>query len=152
MMYAFAVTIYARPDVAAPGTEVTLRGQTLPTISVPAAVLVGGFPRSFEEVGDALNSLERLYFEPDGSFVWVSSAGEPKWQLDGLLADLDGRVTSLELKGICPPAAFERALAVLGAPPAIPLFMLTHEAVALDEAAFRNYAQSGEASTLERTG
>ncbi len=143
-MYAFSATIHARPEVAESGPKVTLRGLTLPTLHVSAASLAAGFTRSFEEVGDALGSFERLYFEPDGSFVWVSSTGERIWQLDGLLADLHGRVTSLDLKGTCPPSALQRILSVLGVPPATPLFVLTHEAVVLDEATFREYAAAAQ--------
>ena len=78
-----------------------------------------------------------MYCEPDGSFVWVSSQGEPAWQVDGNLYDHNERLLFVDLKGTCPPREFDRFLAALGWPRTKLMFQLTREAVFLDEAEFR---------------
>lgn len=97
------------------------------------------FDRTFEQVADALSMLPRMFVEPDGSFVWVS-AGEPGWQLDGMLYDGAGSLWYVELKGRCPEADFDRLLAALGWPQRSLCFQLVREAVRLDEQAFRRHA------------
>jgi len=95
------------------------------------------FNVTFEDVSAALATFERLYIEPDGSFVWASSSGEPAWQLDGVLYDRDGRLQHIDLKGACPAAALDRLLAVLGWPATRVQFELVREGETLDETAFR---------------
>lgn len=97
------------------------------------------FDRTFEQVADELSLLPRMFIEPDGSFVWVS-AGEPGWQLDGVLNDGAGHLWYAELKGRCPDAEFNRLLAALGWPQTPLCFQLVREAVWLDEPAFRRHA------------
>ncbi len=61
----------------------------------------GGGPigSSFEEAAARLVGIERLYFEPDGSFVWSGPAlGE---QLDGMVYDAAGRIRYVDLQGSC---------------------------------------------------
>lgn len=86
------------------------------------------FPVTFEQAADSLERLPRMYFEPDGSFVWVgdsglrSGGGDPAaddtlsgpWQLDGQLQEAAGRVLHVELKGDCPAEQFRQLLAALG--------------------------------------
>lgn len=140
--YSFDIVVHARPASVQPGPTYALRGVELPTLAVTAAGCPG-FDRTFEEVAADLERFERLYFEPDGSFVWVSSDAADPWQLDGMLYDRDGRVRHVELKGSCPSEAFERFAAVLGRPVSELAFQLTREAVFLDDAAFRSYASVG---------
>lgn len=97
------------------------------------------FDRTFEEVADALGSLPRLFVEPDGSFVWVSS-GEPAWQLDGVLYDGTERLWYVDLKGRCPEAEFDRLLAALGWPETPLCFQLVRQAIWFEELAFRRHA------------
>lgn len=97
------------------------------------------FERSFEQVSNALASLPRMFVEPDGAFVWVSTA-EPHWQVDGVLYDGAGRLWYVEIKGRCPEAEFNRLLASLGWPQTSLRFQLVQEAVWLDEQAFRQHA------------
>lgn len=142
--YSFYTTIHSRPgDIHSNGTR-SLRELDVTTLGVPSGELGLGFDRTFEEVGHALNRFNRLYFEPDGSFVWASSADEAKWQLDGVLFDREGRVLYLDLKGSCPPETFDRLLTVLGWPSTRVMFQLQREAVFLDEAEFRRYAAAKE--------
>ncbi len=99
------------------------------------------FERSFEEVSAALAALERLYIEPDGSFVWVSSRQEAPWQVDGMLYDHQNRVRLVDLKGTCPADQFDRLLTTLGWPATPLMFQLTRQAIWLGEAEFRRFAQ-----------
>ena len=77
------------------------------------------FPVSFEEAGERLERLDRIYFEPDGSFVWVGECptrdGTTRWQLDGMLYDHSGRLHRVELKGTCPRGAWQALLEACGA-------------------------------------
>ena len=88
--------------------------------------------------------LERMFFEPDGSFVWVGSAAGQAWQLDGLLADRAGRLLYVELKGRCPSDVLDGILATFGRPEHGLMFQLVREAVFLDESEFRRYAAAGD--------
>lgn len=105
----------------------------------PAKQSAALFGRTFEQVADELGLLPRMFIEPDGSFVWVS-AGEPGWQLDGVLNDGAGQLWYVELKGRCPKTQFNRLLSALGWPQTPLCFQLVREAVWLDEPAFRHQA------------
>jgi hypothetical protein len=73
---------------------------------------------SMDIVGQELERWPNLYFEWDGSFVWVSSqrdaTGNPRWQIDGMLYDLAGSLQYVELKGFCPIDEWNRFRTVLG--------------------------------------
>lgn len=53
---------------------------------------------SFEEAERRLNALPRMFFEPDGSFVWRGESPQV-FQWDGELYDAGGRVQHVELRG-----------------------------------------------------
>jgi hypothetical protein len=53
-------------------------------------------PTSFEDAAQRLEQLEKLYFEPDGSFVWSFPKGE---QVFGMLYDSAGKLQYVELQG-----------------------------------------------------
>lgn len=72
-------------------------------------------PVSFEAAAAALEALPRLYFEPDGSFVWVA-ASERAWQLEGQLQDRGPQLDHVEIKGTCTPDGFAQFLAAFGWP------------------------------------
>lgn len=137
--YSFAVTLHARPTSARVGPSFAMRGLDVPTLEIAPHDFLG-FERTFEEVGLALERLPRMFFEPDGSFVWVSSEEADPWQLDGVLYDRDGRVVHVDLKGSCPAEALDRLLATLGCPTGEVVFQLSREALFLDEATFRRFA------------
>jgi len=139
-VYTFHATIHRLPDAAPRGAELPLRGESLPTLTLAPTELSLPFDVTFEATETALSEFERLYCEPDGSFVWVSDEAGERWQVDGHLYDRAERLLYLELKGHCPAKAFDRLLATLGWP-AVPLaFQLVREAVILDETTFRRYA------------
>ena len=143
-LLSFHATVHARPQETGLGNLQMLRGESLPTLAVSSESALGGFPASFEEVEAAYGREPRMFFEPDGSFVWRSSTDEPTWQVDGLVFDRDGRVRYVELKGTCPAARLEWLLAALGWPGQAVMFQPAREAVFLGEAEFRRYAALSE--------
>jgi hypothetical protein len=141
MMYSFYVTVHAKPAEAACENEIELAGRKVQPLGVShEALATTAMDCSFEEVSARLAELERMYVEPDGSFVWTSPHTEPVWQLDGNLYDRDGRMLFVDLKGSCPAESFDRFLRTLGWPETKLMFQLTREAVFLDEAEFRRFA------------
>jgi hypothetical protein len=71
---------------------------------------------TFDELAERLAAWPRMFFEPDGAFVWVSGWGEPAWQLDGQVHDSREGIAAVELKGRCPGERFQELLAALGWP------------------------------------
>ena len=139
-MLTFHISIHARPAEATVGPQVAIHGCSVPTLLVSHDALATPFAVTFEQAGESLGKLERLFFEPDGSFVWTSGSGEPRWQVDGNLFDRAGRLLFVDLKGSCPPEQFDRLLAAFGCPAMPVMFQMVREAVFLDETAFRRYA------------
>ena len=145
-MLSFHVAVHPRCAEITAGPEMELLGAKFRTLTVTSAALATAFPVSFEQAGAALEKLDRLHFEPDGSFVWVSAGGQPTWQVDGNLFDRSGRLLFVDLKGTCPGAQFDQLLAAFGWPATAVMFQLLREAVFLDEAEFRRYAELQTAS------
>jgi hypothetical protein len=144
-MYAFHATIHALPTDAAAGPTLNLGGPTFATLSVTPETLAGtSFDSSFEEAAACLARLERMYCEPDGSFVWVSAQAETVWQVDGNLYDRAGRLLFVDVKGTCPQEDFDRLLNCFGWPRRKVMFQLVREAVLLEERAFRRWASTRE--------
>lgn len=90
---------------------------------------------TFEEVAAALKALPRLYFEPDGSFVWVSDDPLHPWQLDGQLQDQGDRLDHVVIKGTCSPEAFRQLLDILRGEASQLTFQLVGSADFADETA-----------------
>jgi hypothetical protein len=141
-MFTFHIAVHARSLEVSEGQEVSLNGKQFRALNAPAAALTAPFPVTFEQTGAALSNLERLYFEPDGSFVWVSGSSEPKWQVDGNLFDRDGRLLFVDLKGTCPAEQFNQLLSAFGWPGTPVMMQLLREAVFLDDQEFRRFAQT----------
>jgi hypothetical protein len=153
----FHATLHARSPEVSPGITLVLRGEPTQTLVVPPAAIAHAFATSFERAAAALEELERMFVEPDGSFVWVSSndsavTDEPRWQIDGSLFDRNGRLLLVDVKGTCTEAQFDRLLAALGWPDTPVMFELTREAVFLDEAEFRRYAARNDSHTQSNHG
>jgi len=88
-----------------------IEGRTYRPLALSAADLQSPFARSFEEVGERLERLERMFFEPDGSFVWTGvDDGGQSWQIDGVLYDRAGHLLYVEIKGACPDDAWRTLL------------------------------------------
>ncbi len=103
-MYHFHASIHARPDDCQPGhaADVWLARDFATCTISPEWLGRSTLARSFEEVAADLARFQRMYIEPDGSFVWVSSRGEAPWQVDGNLYDHQERVRLVDVKGSCP--------------------------------------------------
>ncbi len=152
-MLTFHATIHARPAETAPGPVLHLAGADYVTLAVsPEALGATTFACSFEEARAKLAVLERIYCEPDGSFVWVSSQFDQLWQVDGNLYDRAERVLFVDLKGSCPPKEFDRLLRCFGWPETPVMFQLVREAVLLGESEFRRWAGKASRQSLVAPG
>ena len=140
-MYVFQASIHALPSKAVSGKVVALGRGKFRTLKVDAAS-IPSLPVTFEDAALALSAIDRLYFEPDGSFVWVSDNPDQSWQLDGVLYDRAGQLLYAEVQGTCPADIFDRLLTALGWPAIRLMFQLRLEAVFLDEPEFRRYASA----------
>jgi len=141
-MLSFHIAIRARPAEVTEAQDVELDRRVFRSLAVPQAALATPFQISFEDAGATLSKLNRMFFEPDGSFVWTSPSGQTAWQVDGNLFDRNGRLLFVDLKGSCPSEQFDLLLSALGWPATPMMFQLVREAVFLDEAEFRRYAAS----------
>jgi hypothetical protein len=140
-MYNFHVTLQVRPDAVQHAVPINLNGENYTPLLNQELLRPIAMRVSFEQAAESLQQLSRLFFEPDGSFVWVGQAGDRHWQVDGQLTDRDGRLLYAELRGSCPAQAFDRLLAAFGWPTTPLVFQLTRDAIFLDEAEFRRFAQ-----------
>ncbi|PQO33802.1 hypothetical protein [Blastopirellula marina] len=141
-MLRFNVSVHARPRSLHLGPIVDNRGLRLQTLAVSPMALGEPMGVSFEAVQSHLNDLPRMYFEPDGSFVWVGEAGDLKsWQVDGIVYDRNGSLHSVEMKGQCPEQAFDMLLTAFGWPETDFIFQLADEALFIDEGEFRRFTK-----------
>ena len=58
-------------------------------------------PQSFESLAEMLGSIPGMFFELDGSFVWVDHEDTPPSQMDGMVYDRLGKLAYIEVKGAC---------------------------------------------------
>lgn len=154
-LYAFDISVHARPDAARPlGSHRDAWGDWT-TLDMPRDALAEPLTVAFDAMLERLAALERMYVEPDGSFVWTSRREGLSWQVDGNAAERAGRVLLVDLRGSCPPAEFDRLLAALGWPAQALAFELLRPAVFLDEPTFRRHALArgarGDGETLRPT-
>lgn len=139
----FRVSVHALPSSIAQDRPVDLDGVRVVPITITSELGQAVFPRSFEQVQAELDRLPRMFFEPDGSFVWVGEDPEGSWQLDGIVTDLGVRVQFVELHGACPPAAIDQLLRAFGWPETPLMFQLTRQGILLNEWDFRRWAARG---------
>ena len=112
-MLPFHVVIRAIPNAELPMRTITLAGSEVDALIVPPELQATPLGVSFEEAAEKLETFPRLHFEPDGSFVWVSSSEvEEAWQVDGNLYDRDGSLIAIDVKGTCSQIHFARLLDV----------------------------------------
>jgi len=138
-IYAFDITLHHRGDAVPGPVHGDDRGRW-PTLDLPREQLVVPIAMPFDDAMQRLSALERMFVEPDGSFVWVSPREGPSWQVDGNAFERDGRVQLVDLKWSCPPEAFDRLLAAFGWPHEPIMMQLVRAAVLLDEETFRRHA------------
>ena len=158
-MYAFEITLHARPDEATGGAVFADDWGAWPTLAVPKEAIAAPLTIGFDEALERLGRLERAYVEPDGSFVWTSprgggldGPGQPWWQVDGNAFEKGGLVLLVDLKGSCPAEGFDRLLTAFGWPGQPVMMQLVRSATFLDEATFRRHAAArglaGDGETL----
>ena len=58
-------------------------------------------PQSFESLAEILERMPGMFFEMDGSFVWVDHTCTPVSQMDGMVYDRQGKLEYVEVKGAC---------------------------------------------------
>jgi len=139
--YRFWVHVHALPrgvDAAAREASSAMAPQPLP---ITAADVGEPLPIGFEEAYARLELMERMYVEPDGSFVQRSGQGPSAWQVEGNLYDRAGHLQYVELKGSCPRANFDDLLRALGWPEARLMFQPAAEGLYLSESEFRRFAE-----------
>ena len=141
-MYAFECSLHALPD-----SEVRVSGETLtdscgqwPTLLIAQDQLITPLPIVFDDVLNQLNTLPRLYAEPDGSFVWTSPQENIRWQVNGNLYERNDRVLFVELKGSCPASEFDQLLACFLQDEKACVVQLTRPAVFVTPEIFRAHA------------
>lgn len=151
-LYAFDATLHRLPDEPEAGSPHTDAWGTWPTLVVEHAQLVVPLRIGFDDAFSRLERLERMFAEPDGSFVWTSPREGLSWQVDGNAFERDGRVLLVDLKGSCPPEAFDRLLEAFGWPAEAVMLQLVKPAVFVDETTFRRHAAArgaaGDGETL----
>jgi len=156
--FAFDITLHGRISGAADPRPVATYQDAWgawPTLCVSNEMLAVPMVIGFDASLDLLNQLERMYAEPDGSFVWTSPRDGLWWQVDGNASEKDGRVLLVDLKGSCPAPEFDRLLAAFGWPQQAMIMQLVRAAMFLDEPTFRRHARcrgiAGDGQTLRPT-
>lgn len=138
-MTPFHVTLHRLPAETSNGPAWSEDGHTFLTLLPAGKVPAELFEVSFETAVDRLQSLPRMFVEPDGSFVWVGDAPQ-SWQLDGNLYDRAGQLVYVELKGTCSLEAFGQFREAIGAPSGGMMVQLLRQAVYLSEDDFVAFA------------
>lgn len=139
-LYRFDVVLHPRPAGAVTAEERADSFGLWSTLEVPKESLAEPFAVGFDDVLAALDRLPRLVTEPDGAILWASAAAGQAWQVDGTLAERDGRALAVELKGCCPAAAFDQLLEAFGWPQTPVMLQVVRSGLFLDEATFRRHA------------
>jgi hypothetical protein len=124
------VTIHRVGALPATGPVARLDQREVPTLRTDSYALAP-LAVTFESAAAALEALPRLYFEPDGSFVWTGE--HTAWQLDGQLHDRGETLDYAELKGTCPPNALAALLAALRRAEEPLVFHCVREGIFVDE-------------------
>ncbi len=119
-----------------PASKIDIRGAEVLTYRLDSDSGAAGFSVSYEELSQKLSQIERLFIEPDGSFVWVSPDNTEQ-KLNGQITDDGKHVMFLELRGNCPFHSMEPVLAGLGWPTCRLLFQQLPEANLFDEEGIR---------------
>ena len=141
-LLAFEITLHPRDAEAVSGGTYADAWGVWPVLDVPHSALSRPMAVSFDGFLARLAALERLYAEPDGSFVWASPREGLAWQVDGNAFERDGRLLLVDLKGSCPEPAFDRLLEACGWPGQRVMVQLVRPAVFLEEPTFRRHARA----------
>jgi hypothetical protein len=150
-LFAFDISLHALASEATAGGMHHDAWGAWPVLQVPSAALVVPLAVPFDDAFARLGCLERMFAEPDGSFVWTSPREGLSWQVDGNALEREDRVLLVDLKGTCPETAFDRLLAAFGWPDQRLMMQLVRPAVFLDEATFRRHARCRAAARDAKT-
>ena len=136
-MQPFQIVVRALPNSELTERSVTLGDREVTALRVPAELQATPLGVSFEQAAEVLETFPRMYFEPDGSFVWVSASDEAQaWQVDGNLYDRDGSLIAIDLKGTCDKESLARLLNVFRAEGHELMVELVREALFVRESDF----------------
>jgi hypothetical protein len=138
--YRFEVRVHHKPTGLAAGTDWDEDGQAWPTLRVPSSLQAEPMAISFDEALARMEQIHGCAMEPDGALLWAGEGDGRRWQIDGNLYDLGGRVVFLQLTGTCPSVAFDALLECLGWPNEPVMMELVRASVFLDEGVFRRHA------------
>lgn len=97
------------------GEPVCLLGSEIRPCILPAG-LETSMTCSWDDFFERLGRLERMFPEPDGSFMWVGFEGNQDWQLNGMVYDRAGIIQWCEIKGKCPSREWQMLLKCFGWP------------------------------------
>ena len=100
------------------------------------------FSCTWEQAAAELEALERMIFEPDGSWIWSGELDGEQWHVNGHLFDFAGVLHRVELNGWCPANQFDRLLTCFGWPNVMILFEMVREGVQLSESELRHAMQN----------
>ena len=142
-MFTFRAVVH--PAAIDSGEETTLGEgiEMLPAWRFPALGSVPALPVTFDAAAEAMLKLPKLYYEPDGSFVWTGRREGRLWQFDGLLVDQGPLLSYVELNARDAPAeSLDRLLGAFGWPAGPLMFQLPQQALFLLEPEFRRWARS----------
>ncbi len=95
------------------------------------------FTCTWEDAAQKLETLPRMIFEPDGSWIWSGETAGAPWHVNGHLFDFSGVLHRVELHGWCPADQFDRLLTCFGWPPVAISYEMVREGTQLDENEFR---------------
>jgi len=137
----FDVVLHPFPPRVRPGPVHVDRLGTWPTL-LPDGEPGGTTGVGFDGALAALESLERAYTEPDGSFVWVGEGPAGRWQVDGNAWERSGEILSVDARGRCPTEHLRRFLAVWHRPGDRLVVELARAGVFLDEETFLRHARA----------
>lgn len=96
-----------------------------------------GFTCTWEQAATQLESLERMIFEPDGSWIWSGATDGQQWHVNGHLFDFAQQLHRVELHGWCPADQFDRLLTCFGWPETAISFEMVREGLQVSENEFR---------------
>jgi len=139
--FQFHVSVHAQLLDASAGEGTIIRGVAAHPLKLSSPSLPIPLGISFEEASERLEQLPRMFLEPDGSFVWVSSSQDDQWQVDGVLYDRDGHLMFVDLKGTCPELVWNELLLAIGSDRTPLMFQLVREALFLDDTEFRKVSR-----------
>ncbi len=110
-------SVWALPETPSearpPGPNAVIHDVSLQTLVVSGEQLQTPLGVTFETAAERLTKIPQLYFEPDGSFLWVSRNSDRRWEMTGMLYDQGASLAYAEMRGCCPRAEMERVLACL---------------------------------------